>query len=301
MRLPGAPDGAPNRSTDTGGASRWPDPDEHLVEPDTWREVIDGEIVELAPSRPGHGDAHCRLDAAIGLSVADGYIASSDLLTRRDAANDFATDTCVRKVGIDPDTGCRYLEELSFEVFLTQSRPQACQRARAVLGSGVRRVFGLFVEPGSPDDEAAGRVAITVEEWSPGDDDWVALSRTDYIEDPSLATRLPVASLVDATAIDDAVAQMLIAKRNPVIEELEKASRAEGFQRGRDEGFRDGQIRGRCDARRQALLDVLAHRGLTPTSSQRSLIQSCTDEERLDRWFARALSAIRASDLFGES
>ncbi len=35
--------------------------------------------------------------------------------------SDFATDVCVRKDGVDPETGGRYLEELSFEVAHTQS------------------------------------------------------------------------------------------------------------------------------------------------------------------------------------
>ena len=293
MRLPG--------HMGEGDPSHRIDPDDHLVEPESRQEVIDGRIIEVSPARPGHGDTHCRLDTAIHSGVAQGYVASSDLLTRRDRENDFATDTCVRKAGIDPDSGYRYLEELSFEVFHTQSRSKACKRARYVIASGVRRIFGLFVDPVSPAHEASSQVAITVEEWSPDNDQWVVLDSGDYIDDPCLACPLPVASLMEATALDDAVVRMYIAKRNPVIEKLKTMSRTKGFRDGRDQGLRDGRNQGFLDGKRKALFDVLALRSIALTSAERTRINACTDLARLDAWFARALSVQRANELFNHS
>jgi len=40
---------------------------------------------------------------------------STDLLTRAGPGSDFATGTCIRRSGIDPRTGSRYLEEVAFE------------------------------------------------------------------------------------------------------------------------------------------------------------------------------------------
>ncbi len=51
-----------------------------------------------------------------------GYVASPELLTRTETESDFATDVCVRREGVDPQTGGRHLEELAFEVANTQTR-----------------------------------------------------------------------------------------------------------------------------------------------------------------------------------
>ena len=58
----------------------------------------------------------------MGVCLAEGYVASTELLTRTEKGFDFATDVCVRQEAIDPETGGRYLEEISFEVANTQTR-----------------------------------------------------------------------------------------------------------------------------------------------------------------------------------
>lgn len=57
----------------------------------------------------------------IGAHVKEGYVGSTDLLTRAAPSSDFATDTCIRRDGIDPATNTRYLQELAFEVVNEQS------------------------------------------------------------------------------------------------------------------------------------------------------------------------------------
>ena len=286
-----APGAVSSTSMRFPGADSTLDPDDHLVEPEMGQEVWRGERIEVSPARPGHGDTHARLDAMVELCTRAGYIASSDLLTRRSEDNNFATDACVRRAGTNPETGYRYLEELCFEVFHTQSRSQASDRARDVIASGVRRMIGLFVRPaGSREElraEAAGDVAITVEEWSPADDAWIPRSPTGFIHDPCLDPPLPVAALIDATALDDAAVRILDAKRNPTLETIKESCRRVGF----------------CDGKRESLYQLLELRGLDVTPAQRAIIDGggdgdgCEDPERFARWFERALSASSAAEI----
>jgi hypothetical protein len=283
MRLPGASE-----------TVRW-NPDEHLVQPGTRQEMIRGRLVEALPARPGHGDTHARLITVVSLSVAPGYVASADLLTRRSADSDFATDTCVRKIGRDPETGYRWLEELSFEVFFTQSMGETRERARDVIASGVRRMFGLFVtEPFLDADlDGDGNITIVVREWSSERNDWIELERGGVIEDPCLSAPLPVQAMVHATAAEDAVVQALAARKSPALERVRVASQARGFRDGEIAGRRTGEIA----SQRRALLDVLAHRGIELDTSQAERIAACEDLVTLRRWFLQALVATRADDL----
>jgi len=120
-------------------------PDQHVVEPETGKEMIGGEIVEAAPAESVHADRQFDLSYVLRGSVAPGYRGSTELLTRVDEGEDFATDACIRKDGFDPD-GHRYLEEISFEVKNTQSEASLKKRARDLIRRGVRRVFAIYVE-----------------------------------------------------------------------------------------------------------------------------------------------------------
>ena len=71
---------------------------------------------------------------------------STDLLTRLSEGSHFATDTCVRRAGIDPRTGVRHLEELAFEVVHEQSTKDITERAEELSARGVRRVVAIFVK-----------------------------------------------------------------------------------------------------------------------------------------------------------
>src|SRR5690606_18219761 len=88
------------------------------------REGSRNQRLHAAPARPPHAERHCDLDYLIRAHVADGYVAASDMLTRAGPKSEFATDTAVRKRGIDPSTGTRYLEELAVEVASTHA---SCQ------------------------------------------------------------------------------------------------------------------------------------------------------------------------------
>ena len=62
-------------------------------------------------------------------------IASQDVLSD----GDLATDTSVRRAGINPETGERYLEEMVFEVVNTQRLSDVTAKAEELAGRGVRR------------------------------------------------------------------------------------------------------------------------------------------------------------------
>ncbi len=265
MRLPGAE------------SQSWPDPDDHLVEPGTRYEVFEGERVYVSPARPGHGDTHNQLDRVIGHHAAPGYKASTDLLTRRSKDSDFATDTSVRRAGINPATGHRYLEELSFEIFFQESREYACTRARKVLGSGVRRMFGIFVKERWPGSDDAGVVDCTVAEWSAERDDWRMLAPGEVIEDPALHLPIPIEALIDGVASDAAAARALLARNNPVLEE------------------HTAQVR--REQARKYLFRILELRDIALDAAQRARIDTCDDLEALERWLLRAIEVHAAAEL----
>ncbi len=204
-----------------GRAEPFPRVDDHLVEPETSREeVVRGHRFEAMASKPEHGDPHCQLDYLIRAHVAPGYVASTDMLTRFALGADFAPDTCIRRVGTDPATGTWYLEELAFEVVNEQplTGPRGINiKSEDMLSRGVRRVFGIFVKEGQ------------VKEWR---DSWVTLPPSTRIADPTFSSPLPVSAVLDAAEADKAVAQVLIDKKNPVIEQVRKDERRQGEAAG---------------------------------------------------------------------
>jgi hypothetical protein len=231
-------------SAGAGGALRlpasqdFPPLDERLVRPETREEMVRGRRVLAMPSNPSQGDRHFRLDYVIGAHVKEGYIGSTDLLTRSSESSDFATDTCIRRDGTDPRTGTRYLEELAFEVVNEQSPRDIAERAEDLTARGVRRVIAVFVKTGE------------VCEWSPRSGTWRKLDPEASFSDATLARPLRVGELLDAAEADNAVAQALLAKRNPVMIRAQEESRAEGTVEGLRAGTRKA-VRDLCE-----LLDI---------------------------------------------
>ena len=209
-------------------ASREPPPvDEHLVQPETREreQLVRGRKVIAMPALPPHGDRHFKLDYVIGAHVKEGYIGSTDLLTRSAEASDFATDTCVRRAGIDPRTKARYLEELAFEIVNEQSLRDITEQAEDLTARGVRRLVAIFVKKGE------------VCEWSAEAGAWKKLDPEGTFADPTLARPLRVKELLDAAEADNAVARALLTKNNPVLAELKDQGRKEGRKEGRREGL----------------------------------------------------------------
>lgn len=246
--------------------------DERLVMPETRFEIIDGEVVYVAPADEPHGTVHASLSAVLKAHAAPGYETAVDMLTRTSEKGDMAPDASVFPVERDPETGGRKIEQLAFEVVSTERLAHAGRKARALIGRGVRRVFAIDV---------ARRRAL---EWSRETDAWEMLPTGGSIADVTLVRPLAVAPLVDSALADDAIAKALLAKKNPVIEE----ALAEAEQRGKERGV----LRGKA----VALSAILSARGLVVTPSMIERIHGAADGE-LDAWLARALTCSSVEEL----
>ena len=249
------------------GRGTFPLVDDHLVEPEVTRdEIINGRRVVAFPAEAPHGDKQVDLDTLLRIHVAAGFIASADLITRFAAQSDFASDTCVRRAGMDPATGRRYLEEIAFEVVSTQSEAKVVEKAEVMHQRGVRRIFGIWVK---------GRRRVC--EWSAESGSWRLLEEGSQIEDPCLATPLPVKALLDAALLRRAVVQALESQGEPAIQELKAAAEAKGIA--------------------GSILDVLESRGIAVSSAQREEILGCADVERSRRRLRRAAVATSAAEV----
>jgi hypothetical protein len=213
--------------------------DEHLVEPEVTRdEVVRGQRIQAQPAKEPHADRHTRLDYVTAANVAEGYVVAADLLTRVGPQSDFATDVCVRRDGIDPATGTRYLEELAFEIVSEQSLRSITVRAEDLANRGVRRVIAIFVK------------TDTVREWSPERAEWVTLPSDGVLQDPTLIRPVPIRALLDAGAAHDAVIDAHDERNSPRMAAIKAAQFAQGAVRGIEQGVEQG--------RKQALEKAIA-------------------------------------------
>jgi hypothetical protein len=287
--------GATARSLHLPGRDSFPPLDERLVEPEVTRdEIIGGRRAVAFPAESPHADQHGELQYVLRAHVAPGYIAAVDLLTRHDFMSDFASDVCVRRAGVDPQTDTRYLEELAFEVVSEQKERDVSEKVPRMHQRGVRRIFAIFVK------------GQQVCEWSPeSQGGWQPLAPHSWIEDLCLASPLAVAALLDAATADDAVVEALAAKNNPALRRREAAARiegkAEGEAEGRVEGEAEGRVEGEAKGRAEgtaiAILRVLETRGVVVSPAQRQEILRCADLDRLDHWLGRAALASSAGEV----
>lgn len=263
------------------GRGSFPDVDDHLVEPEVTRdEIIGGRRIEAHPAEVPHADQQTQLDYVIWAHVASGYRVATDLITRFGVDSDFASDTCVRREGIDPATGRRFLEEVAFEIISEQREKLAAEKADRMHRRGVRRIIAVWVKSGE------------VGEWNAEGRIWRKLPAGSEIEDPCLATPLEIAALLDAALADDSVAEALVAKGNPVILKREASAEAAGRVAGRGEGQAEGIA--------QSVLEVLATREVEVSEAQRQKILSCQDLEQLGLWLRRAVVATSSAEVLAE-
>ena len=245
----------------------FPPVDEHLVEPEVTRdEIIGGRRVVALPAEAPHAEQHCRLNYVLRAHVAPSYVTAVSLLTRFDQSSDFASDVCVRRAGVDPQTGTRHLEELAFMVVSEEKEQDVSEKVPRMHRRGVRRIFAIFVE------------SRQVREWSSeGQGSWRRLGLASSIEDPCLVKPLPIAALLDKMAADDAVVEALAAKDNPALRRLETQARVEGTA--------------------MSILRVLETRGITVSPEQRQEILCCADLDRLRHWLRRTALATTADEI----
>ena len=271
LKAPGPTGSGP--SVHLPGRGSFPGIDDRLVVPEVTRdEIIGGRRVIAFPAQPAHATKQSDLDYVLRAHVAPGYTAAADLITRHDEESDFASDACIFKQGIDPETGARYLEEIAFEVVSEQTERNVREKVPRMNRRGVRRIFAIFLK------------AQQVCEWSSESRTWRPLDAGSRIEDPCLVAPLAVAALLDAAAADNAVVAALVAKDNPAIREREATAEARGEVKGRAE----------------SVLQVLAARGVAVSAAQRQAILGCYDLDRLSRWLIRAAVASSSDEITAE-
>jgi Uma2 family endonuclease len=247
--------------------------DDRLVVPETRYEMHDGELVYVSPADPPHGTLHLQLAALIEAHTGFAFEAAADLLTRTSTRDDVAPDVSVYPDAPDPLTGGRQLEQLAFEIASTESLRHAGVKAAKLTSRGVRRVFAIDVD------------RARVLEWSAALDTWAVLDPAGHIDDPALEVPLPIEAMVHAAKADDAVARALLARHNPVLEAR--------LAHQRDEGIREGLA--------EAVLAVLAARGIAVADAERARILDETDSAQLRGWLVRAATCRATVELWGAS
>ena len=201
---------------------RMPGVDDRLAIPEAGEEYVDGVRYEVLAGEAEHADPQCQLAYIVRACVVEGYVASTELLTRSEVGSDFATDVCVRRAGNDPQTGQRYLEELSFEVANSQGLGELERRAKKLVARGVRRLFAVMVQ----EEE--------IREWRPRGG-WMVRSLQGEIRDRAFHKPLRIRAILNAAEADRLVFEALVAKKEPhlmkTLEEREAKGREETFRR----------------------------------------------------------------------
>jgi hypothetical protein len=205
----------PERRIAPAEPAAFPRVDDQLVRPETREELVRGRAVVALPAKEPHAERHYELDYLTRGVLAPGYVGATDLLTRAGPKSDFATDTCIRREGIDPATGSRFLEELAFEVVHEQSLRDVTERAEDLSARGVRRIIAIFVKKNE------------VREWSKDRSDWLVLDPSGALDDRTLAQPIPIRALLDRAEADDVVVRALRAKNNPELATIEAAAAAQ--------------------------------------------------------------------------
>lgn len=284
----------------------FPPVDDHLVVPEVTRdEMIKGRKVIAMAALPPHADAQVGLGFLLTAHVAPGYIPSSELLTRVSEGSDFATDVSIRKEGTDPQTGQRYLEELSFEIVNEQRMRDVTDKAGELARRGVRRIFAIFVKRGE------------IGEWSQKQRKFVVLDKDAHFVDPALVRPIVFKALIDHALAEVEVVKALAAKNNPEIVRIRQVSmeagrkqglnegrkqginegRKQGINEGRKQGLQEGIDEGKLNGRRETLLEQLEEQfGNVPAPWEARIRAANIDELRL--WSKRLLASASIDEVF---
>jgi Uma2 family endonuclease len=254
--------------------------DDRLVEPETRYEIYDGELTYVSPADRPHGIRQSRLCALLEVHTGEAFEVGNEVLTRTSKIDDIAPDVSVFPEAPHPETGGRQLEQLAFEIVSTESLGHATRKAAKLSGRGVRRVFAIDIK------------RSRVLEWSAESGKWTQLDGAERIEDPALEAPLQVGDMLDAAKADGAIARALISRHNPVIEAMRTSDRAEGVQ--------EGIVRGESRGLSQAILTVLAQRGIAVGEAERARILDEQDCDLLERWVARAAICSEIGEVFAE-
>jgi Uma2 family endonuclease len=251
---------------------RLPPVDARLVAPESRYEVDEGRVVYVSPSDEPHGSRHSKLSALLEAHVAEDYDVASDMLTRTSELGDMAPDASVFPRARDPETGGRQIEQLAFEVVSTEALSEAARKAHKLTARGVRRVFAVDV------------ARLRAFEWSRELGTWQILADGAAIEDPSLAAPMPVAAMVRAAKADDAMAEALLTKKNPVL--MAALARR--------------QAQAAAEATAENIIAVPTARGLTLEAAERARILATHELATLGCWLVRAATCAKVAELFAD-
>lgn len=247
--------------------------DAQLVADETPYEILDGRLHKVSGAKPPHAIRHAQVGAVLHAHAASGYVTATDLLARVAQDSDVAPDTSIFPEGLDPVTSGRRLEELVVEVSGRQSFALLTRKAERLGERGVRRIFCVRVRK---------RVVL---EWDHAAKAWSELPLDGSITDACLVRPLAVQALFDAARGDDETARALLVKGNPVLRAALATARSEG------------EVAGRRHAQAEAVLAVLAARGLHVPDEVRDAIVGCADDTKLARWLKRAVTVNDALDV----
>ncbi len=250
--------------------------DDHLVEPETHTEMIDGVTYETPSGTEALAAHNGRAAHVLTACASAGYKAAIALLTRADWNTDVAPDVSVFPSARDPKTGGRLLEELAFAVYDREREAYTTRKTVKLAKRGVRRLFAVDVE------------GHGLHEWHHATAAWRPLDVTAAIIDRCLRVPIPTRAFFDREAADDTIARAFLAAGNRVIEQALA------------ERERQSALRGERRSLAGIVLRVLDRRGVALDDGARARVLACDDRERLDAWLDRAVTAGTAADVFEE-
>jgi hypothetical protein len=125
---------------------------------------------------------------------------------------------------------------------------------------------------------------------------WRTYGDDEVIADPCLFEPVPVRARLDAVEADDAVAQALLDKGNPVLVAYGDRRYRAGEEKGEERGKAEGEVK----AAREHICMFMQARGVAMDAAAHARIAACSDLAALKRWLMRAPYATSASELFGD-
>jgi Uma2 family endonuclease len=136
-----------------------------------------------------------------------------------------------------------------------------------------------------------------VEVYEAGQPMRVAVPGDDLLAPGILHNPVPVEALFDRAAGARATLRNLLQRFGYAdLEAVRAEGRDEGLKTGRDEGREEGHAAGLA----QAVLNLLAGRGIHVDEDTRARVSACRDPGQLDRWLLAAATVERAAGIFDD-
>ncbi|MEE8585190.1 MAG: hypothetical protein V3T83_10100 [Acidobacteriota bacterium] len=116
-----------------------------------------------------------------------------------------------------------------------------------------------------------------------------------------LKNPVPVEALYDRDAAHEATLRNLLQRRGyESLEAVQAVAKAEGRTEGKAEGRAEGKAEGKAEGQREAILVVLAARGLEISEKDRTILKASGDSAQLERWLRKASAATTTDEVFAD-